>query len=394
MKKLKKILIIVLLIFALLFALGYIIVASQGKAIIASQLERALHKKVTIKYAALNPPFNLEIRGLDIAGLANFNSVFIAPSISGLLSGKIVLNELKLVEPKITYEKKPENPGVKAAAGAGALTAVSNPKAVSGGGKYLRLIIKHLNIKNGTIYFIDRTLPAEGIKVTIKDINLNLTDLYIYPRSVKTDFELTGRIPWFEGQEEGKIEAKGWVDLFKKDIEAKVKITDIDGVYLYPYYAAWVDLDKARIKSARLNLTSDVKGRDNNIAAACHLELDDIAFKHSEEASKEERIAEAVLGIFKALNQGKVVVNFTIKTKMTNPDFNFGYIKTAVEKSLQEGMHKYGYASTKDIAEFPGKLVGGTAKGAKDISQALFDGTLGLARKIKETVSYAFQRDR
>jgi len=358
------------------------------------------HKKVSIGYVGLTLPFNVEMRKLDIQGLAKIDYVSIAPSIPGLLSGKVVLNDLKLVNPQIVYERTSANSNAgESSVNVNTLTSVSvsqektdpGPKPESKKGKYLRLIIKHLTIRNGKIDFFDLTLPGEGIKITLKDINFNLTNLYIYPKSAVTNFEIKARIPWLAGQEEGKIEAKGWVNLFKKDMEATVKVSDIDGVYLYPYYANWVDLEKTRIESAKLNFTSKLNSTNNNLAAECHLELTDIVFKQKpeEEMSKGEKIANAVLGIFKALNQGKVVFNFTIKTRMSNPDFNFGYIKTAFEDRLREGM-KYAKVDYTDILKVPAKRVGRTAT---DLSKALYNGTFGLAKVFKDTLKVAFEKE-
>ena len=408
MKPAIKILRAIILIFALVFVVAYIFIVFQGKAIITGQLETLLGRKVSINYAGLILPLDLEIKNLDIPGLAKVDYALISPSIPGLLSGKIVLNGLKLINPQLAYEKT-QNKGNNrdsaegVSANVNTIAVASNPQLKSNlqpksdpkKNQYLRLIIKHLNIKDGRIDFVDRTLPGEGIKITLKDINFHLTNLYIYPRSAITHFELTGRIPWLQGQEEGKIEAKGWVNLFKKDMQATVKVADIDGVYLYPYYSTWVDLEKTRIQSAKLNLTSNIKSVDNNLAAECHLELTDIVFKQRQEEEgigKAEKIAEAVLGIFKALNQGKVIVNFTIKTKMTSPEFNFGYIKTAFEERLREGM-KYSQIRNGDILKFPVKVAGGTVKGASDLSRALIDGTFSIAKGLKEALQYAFKKE-
>ena len=410
-KQLIKILGIVIVIFVIVFAATFVFLLLQGKAIIARQIENLTHRKVTISYAGLTLPFNLEIKNLDIPGLAKVSYASISPSIPGLLSGKIVLNDLKLINPQLVYEKTQDKTQDKAkvegvSANVNAMAVAPNPQLKSGlqpksapkpksdpkKNQYLRLIIKHLNIKDGQIDFIDHTLPGEGIKITVKDINFHLTNLYIYPKSAITNFELTGRIPWMQGEEEGKIEAKGWVNLFKKDMQATVKIADIDGVYLYPYYSSWVDLEKTRIQSAKLNLNSNIKSLDNNLSAECHLELTDIVFKQRQEEEglgKAEKIAEAVLGIFKALNQGKIIVNFTIKTRMTNPEFNFGYIKTAFEDKLREGM-KYSQVNYADIFKIPVKKVGRTAT---DLSQAFINGTFGLAKVFKDTVVCAFKKE-
>ncbi len=392
--------------FVIIFAATFAFLLLQGKAIVTGQLENLTHKKVNISYVGLTLPFNLEIRNLEIPGLAKIDYASIAPSIPGLLSGNIVLNDLKLIKPQLVYERFAANTAANTAADTNNINAQGlplinvntpplevspQPKPAPKGNHYLRLIIKHLTIKDGRIDFFDRTLPGKGIKITFKNINFHLTDLYIYPRSTVTHFELNARIPWLEGQAEGKIEAKGWVNLFKKDMQATLKVSDIDGVYLYPYYANWVDLEKTRIQSAKLSLNSNIKSVDNKLSAECHLELNDIVFKmrQEEQMGKAEKIVSEVMGIFKALNQGKVVFNFTIKTRMTSPEFDFGYIKTAFEDRLREGM-KYSKINYADILKIPVEKVGSTAT---DLSKALYNGTFGLARVLKDTLTVAFKKE-
>ena len=105
MKPAIKILRAIILIFALVFVVVYIFIVFQGKAIIAGQLETLLRRKVSINYAGLILPLDLEIKNLDIPGLGKIDYALISPSIPGLLSGKIVLNGLKLINPQLAYEK-------------------------------------------------------------------------------------------------------------------------------------------------------------------------------------------------------------------------------------------------------------------------------------------------
>jgi len=389
MKTLRKILIAGVIIFALIFALAYGFLFLQGKAIAISQLENLTHKKVTIDYLGLGFPLNLEIKNLNIEGLIKADYVYISPSIPGFLTGSVVLNDLKLIRPEFTYEKT-QSPIIESAADINTpfVLATAQSKAIPEKKQPPRLIIKHLNIKDGKLDFVDHTVGSDGIKITVKDINFDLTNLYIYPHSAVTNFTLEGRIPWQQGQEEGKIEAKGWMNLFKKDMEATVKITDIDGISLYPYYSQWVDLEKARIESARLNWISDIKSVNNNLTAACHLELTDMAFKprpEGEEQDKAEKIAQVVLDIFRSLNKGKVVFNFTIRTKMINPRLSLNEIKHEFELRLAEGMRN-NQITGEDILKIPVKVVGSTVKGATDLSKGLIDGTYGLAKAFKDTL--------
>jgi uncharacterized protein involved in outer membrane biogenesis len=398
--KLIKIIGIAVVVFVIVFAATFVFLLLQGKEIITKQLENALHRKVSIAYVGLTLPFNLEMRNVDIPGLVKLDYTSVSPSIPGLLGGNIVLNDLHLRNPQFILERTKGNAEMPVApVDVNMQPAVSNQQVTPGiesktnsaKDKYLRLVIKNLDIRNGRIDFTDHALSGEGIKITLKDINLHLTNLYVYPRSEVANFELSAAIPWSEGQKEGSIEAKGWVNLFKKDMHATVNIADIDGVYLYPYYATWVNLEKNHVQSAKLNLNSNVTSTDNKLSAECHLELTDIVFKQKseEEMSKNEKIASMVMGIFKALNKGKVVVNFTIKTRMTSPEFNFGYIKAAFDDQLKAGI-EYARANNM-IIDVPTIIAGRTKRTAIDLSKALYNGTFGLARVFKDTIELAFK---
>jgi hypothetical protein len=404
MKTLRKILFIAVLIFALLFAVAYAFLFFQGKTIITKQLEGAFHIKVNLDYAGLTFPLNLEIRNLDIPGLVKVDYVFVSPSIIGLLTGNIILNDLRLIRPEFIYERIPASATATPASADTAVTVPApvstptpapGPKAPPKNKQNTRLVFKHLNIKNGKLDFTDRTLEGEAAKITIKDIDFDLTNLYLYPRSAVTNFRLNGKIPWQQGQEEGKIEARGWLNLFKKDMQATLKIADIDGISLYPYYAKWVDLEKARIDTAKLNLVSNIKSVNNNLSAECCLELTDIAFKprpQEEEANKAEKIAAAVLDIFKALNKGKIVFNFTIKTKMVNPQFGFNDFKEEFKARLAEGI-KSKRITAQDIVRFPGRLAEGTVKSAADLSRAFIDGIFTVGNEVKKAFEVALKKE-
>jgi hypothetical protein len=174
-----------------------------------------------------------------------------------------------------------------------------------------------------------------------------------------------------------------------------LKITDIDGVYLYPYYSSWVDLGKARVDKAKLNFTSNIEGLDNNLTAQCHLELTDIVRKprSSDEAEgKVERIASAVLEIFRALNQGKIVLDFTVRTKMDRPEFGFGNIKMAVEDKVSKARRSESIKA-QDVLALPGDFLQRMYKGAADIWKAFSDGAVAVGQELQKTAEATFRKE-
>ncbi|MCX5706671.1 MAG: DUF748 domain-containing protein [Candidatus Omnitrophica bacterium] len=390
MRKLERILAVSILTSAIIFSAVYIYLVFGGKQILIAKIEEITKKKTSIGYFSLSLPLNLEIRNLNIEGLAKIDSLSISPDIIGFLTGGIIFNNVNLIRPQITYNKIPSAvSGVTASTDTTVTTAVVTEGLVSMAPvvkkiKPLRLAFKRLRVKDGKLDFIDQTTSPESIKVTVKNLNCNITNLYFFPRAVTSNFELSGIIPWREGQDQGKVELEGWLNTRKKDIRATFKIQDIDAVYLYPYYSKWVDLDKTRIEKAKLNLLSEIHGLNNNVTAECRLELTDMVRRPlmpGEPEEKAAKITDKVLDIFKTMDQGKVVLNFTIKTRMDSPEFGFGNIKMAFEDKVIKGRAAGGF-KTEDALMFPAKLLEGGVKGMTDLSRAVISGTFAIGNEI------------
>jgi len=388
-----------IVILAIVFVVVYLFLLFKGRTILVRELKQLTQKEVSLGYFSITLPLNINIRNLDIKGLLKVDSATISPSFIGFLTGRVVLNDVKIVKPEFTYEKFPPQAvgltpegSLLPAAAAGSASSV---KTVKPGEKpAYTLILKRLSVKDGRINFIDHTVGTGGIMITLRELNFSLRNIYAFPASIITNFELSGKIPWKEGQDEGKIEAKGWLDLIRKDMQATFKIEDIDGVYLYPYYSTWVDLQKVRIEKAKLNFSASLKGINNNITAECHLELTDIVRRQrpeGEEESKAEKVAAVVLDMFRALNQGKIILDFTIRTKMDRPELGFGNIRMAFENKIAKAKSTVGFGA-KDVLMFPTKLIEGTVRKTTDISRAVIDGSVAVARELKSAIAGAFKK--
>ncbi|MDO8663063.1 MAG: DUF748 domain-containing protein [Candidatus Omnitrophota bacterium] len=390
MNKAEKTIGLVIIGFAIAFGLVYILLSLTGESIITSQIEQLTHKKTTIGHFNLSPALNLEIKDLKVEGLAKIKSISITTNLPSLFTGRTVFNSLKIVSPEFTFVKAPAPASivgeVKAStdvispAPAGQVVVAVKPRAI----RLMPLGFRRIRIENGVVNFLDQSISADGIKIVLKDISCKISNLYFYPRPIATSFELKGKIPWREGQDVGQLNIDGWVNLFKKDMQATLKIKDIDAVYLHPYYSNWVNLEKARIEKAKLNFTTDIIGLNNNVSAECHLELTDMVRKPLEPGQGEEKaskITDKVLDMFKTVDQGKVELNFTLKTKMDSPQFGFGAFKMAFEEKISKGL---GLLSPKpeNILALPFKIMENGVKSFADLTRAMIDGVFAIGREI------------
>jgi flagellar basal body-associated protein FliL len=388
MKHWLAILVIVLVISLLILTSGYLFWFFNGKVIITQQLQGLTHRKVTMGYFKIHPLLNLEIKDLQIEGLAKVESVYMTAGIIGFLTGNLVLDELKIVKPEVTYERF-------APAVAAPSTAAQPAKPASLKKRYaLYLVSRKIKIRDARLDFIDHTAGAGGIKITVKDATFNLSNLYVFPRSIVSNFELKGSIPCENGSQQGKVLLEGWIYFYKKSMQANVKINDIDGFYFYPYYSQWGDLTKTNIEKATLSFSSDIQGLKNNVTANCHLELSDLVFKPrspAEPQDKGERLTAVVLDIFKDLNQGKIVLDFTIRTKMDNPVFGFSNIKTAVESKVTEHIQSR-TPKIKNVLTMPTDAMLGTVKGLTDVTTSTIRGTVSVIKELKDALLAPFKK--
>jgi hypothetical protein len=400
MKTWKKIAIVIAILLTVTFVASYVFLSFRGRDIVVQKLTEFTHRKVTIGGFHVRPILSMELKNLEIEGLAKAESVSISPSIPYLIFGNIALNGIKIIKPEINVERNPRKPEDIIASQLNQPqgtppTIDSSEKAPQTSAtpqkkQPLYVICKNLVIRDGKVNFTDHTVGNDGIKIIIKDINFRLSNFYTFPHSGVTSFDLKGRIPWLKDHEEGKISLEGWLNFFKKDIQAALKIEDIDGVYLRPYYAAWVNLEKARIEKANLNFSSDIRGLNNNITAECHLELTDIVRTPLEAGAGEEKaakITDKTLEFFRTLDKGKIVLNFNIRTKLDRPEFGFDNIKSAFETKVS-GAYA-GRAKVQDMLALPGKLLDGALKNARDLLDAVLDGAAAVGNKIKMSVNAA-----
>jgi len=394
MKKLKVFLILVFLLI-ILFAGFYIFLSIRAKPIIISQLERFLNKKVKIDEVNLSFPLNLEIKNLDIENLLKSEFIFVSPDIFRILSGRIAISELRILKPKFDFKREKEIkdkiPSLNKAEGEKAKIPLVSPK------RRIKIFLKKVIIDKGQVNFSDSIIKPEGLFFAIKDLDLKIESLAIPASGEIAQFSLRGIIPWQEEKYTGRLEASGWIDLFKKDMQADLRIEGIDGIYMSPYYSRYLSPEKLGIEKAILNFFSQIQSHNNDLIANCRLELIDFVFKEKspeeEEKVAPQKVVTKVLDIFKTF-EGKIVLNFVIKTKMDSPKLRLEDIKMAVEDKISESQKAKDKFLPEDIAKLPIKAVEGAIKGTTEISKAAIEGVKTIGSEIKKALEEIFKREK
>jgi hypothetical protein len=420
MKLITWILISVVLLFVSLVFGIHIYLNIQGRALLVNKLQDFLKREITVGSVKTRLPFDLVVKDLEIKGIARVDKVIASGGIFDMLSGNIKLSQLTIRHAVIDIEKPlKKTPVVESAQSsppavdpAAAVVPAASDPAVSAvpavavtaqaepAQEIVRIppvILRRVVITDSIINFIDHNMGEQGIKVAVKDINARIDNINLPVSGPQvTSFEFKGKIPWKNIPEEGKVSLAGWVDLYNKSMDASLKVEDIDGVYLYPYYSSWVDLDKSHIDKAKLNFTSEIHGLNNDVAADCHLELTRIDFKprkEEEAQNRAEKITRVVLDIFKSLNQGKVVLDFKFKTKMDSPELGLApIIKLALQDKIKQA-RKGSQLKPGEVIALPGNIVKGTVVTAGDLTKSLIDTVFGVGNGLKKAFENSFKKE-
>lgn len=384
----------------LFISVGYVYVAFYGKEVIIQHLEAFTGKKANLAYFDLTFPLNLEIKNLVVEDTVKIDTIMISLDPIALLRGSWVANSITIVNPEFAYARNPplEPQGLLQKVIPEVLTQSAFAKKPPP--RPFVITIKKLNVKEGTFRFADYVSEAQKISVTLKNLNILLTDISTTPSRDISHFTLSGKISWGQKEEEvkkeGSITSEGWFDMAKKDMRASLKIEHIDGIYLYPYYRKWVNLEEAGIIQAELSFVSDIQSLGNDLTAQNRLELTQIVRKERPPETtpvKAERLTDAVLIALKSPDQDTVSLEFPIKTKMDQPVFSFGDVQLAIERKLKE-VYGSNSLTAEDLLLAPAHILGGMVKGASDVTKAMIDGTFAVGNELKKGLEASFKREK
>ena len=355
MKKLAKGVIWAAGTILVIFLLAAAVFAIFGKAVIVGQIEKNLKVKVTMEKAILSFPLSVTLGKLEIQDLLKADSISLSPSILGFLAGKIVLNELKIINPEITISRGND----------GKL----NLPQLEAKGKQPPLLLAGLKIKNGTAVFRDKKITPEGCRVVIKDINVRISKIAFPPTSLYTNFAVSASLADNENRPSGKALASGWIDFGPKNMDGKIELSDIAVAALAPYFGNMFAVK--RFLSAKLNFKADLKAENNDLLAKCHAEF----VSEPKKMNSSEPGGDLIPGLVNLFSDtsGKITFDFIIPTKLDNPRLDLINLKGII-----------GQAAAQNIASQPPENVVEKVKSTVEEFKELGKGLKDLFKKKEE----------
>lgn len=409
MRILTAILIIVLIVVCLLFISLHIFVNIKGEALLIEKLEGVFEREVSIGGLSTSFPANVHVKNIEVRGLFTVDKVYARGGVFDIFSKTFNLSVLKVTRPVVTIEKSfiesttasfgskegdtQEAPVIKKQEEATAAKppADIDPMAVSRG-RFLspEFVLKRLIVNDGTIYFIDKEVSKKGLVIKVQDVNMQASNINLGSKgSPRTSFDLEGKIVWSQANE-GQINLKGWIEYFKKNMDAELTLSNMDYLAFSDYYPPFWKPDSLGLKEALLSLESKIDSKNNDMFIDCFLSVDKIKFievteEENEVLSSRIKTMKTMIALFPKV-KGKPTLHFGLKTKMDSPQFNLSSLQASFQENVSFGPQML-------LDTIFGKVKSGISKTgvtdtAEDVKEITVDKAIdtikGIGKKFKE----------
>jgi hypothetical protein len=320
-----------------LFILAKLIFGIFGRQIVVDQIQKNLNTTAKLKSIDLSLPLRVHLSQLEIGTLVKIKQVSISINPLGFFAGKLVINNLDLLEPEITL--------LQSAPG-----KFNLPVPKQTGGKPPDIYLAGLQIKNGKVIFTDKTVTSADYELIVDKINLNLAKDIFPPTSLNMRFDFSADFTDKSGGALGSLFAKGWVDMAAKNMDAKLELKGLEVAQFAPYYGNFISHKK--ISTGKLDLTSLFKAKDNQLEITNNLRLFALVYgqqnmaKDSFEELSGLDITQNTLDLF-ADESGNLDFEFTINTLLDKPALDPNKVKGII---LNAAMKNLANQSPVDLA--------------------------------------------
>lgn len=327
---------------------GYLLIISKAKDYLANIIEEKTNAQASIGAVTVGFPLKLQLNNLRLFEKADATSkkeffyaerIAIAPSVLSFFTRRFIIKELQVDYPRIELIKDINgsynfsNILIKDDRTIKKNTAKANSRS---------LILLGLSVRDGQVKYIDRSIAKEIVELIVDNIDIHISKLAFPFVSLKTNFSASGDIPAQSGYSNGDFLMKGWIDVFKKDLDADIKLNNIDIRYVKPYL---MNLLASNIDSGAIFFYSKITAKDNDLIADCKLNIKDIEFITIPE---ELTLFGLYIGKITELikdEQKELSVDFTIKTKLDAPRLKItkvsgNLISTGLKSAVSAGVEQ------------------------------------------------------
>lgn len=300
-----KILLWAIAVFSLLFITLAVLISFFARPLIIKQIEKSLNTTVSLKAVNLSPPFSINLIDLGIGDLFKADKVSVSFPVN-----------VTIVRPVVNLVQNEDG-------------TLNLPKPRQQG-KPASVFMTGLSIRAGKVVFTDKKISTGGFKVVIDKIDARVSKVSLPVTSMKTNFRVSAAIASWQDQALGDVSFSGWIDFGPKDMDAVLKLKDLSVTYFSPYYGDFIS--RRKLLSAKLNTVSIFKAENNELAIDTHFSLSDLIYAQEESREGELPtldITKSALDLFTD-REGKLVLDFRLKSKFDNPEFTVKQLKKAI----------------------------------------------------------------
>jgi hypothetical protein len=352
-------------IFVILFIGGYLVLTFYAVKFIQPRLQTVMGPGFTLEEIRLKTTY-LSARGIQYEDPRSKQRFFqaeeirIYPSPLALLKKSLLIRELAVLRPSFFFYRSREGhmigPWVAPEKG-------NEKKETSGEEKKRReaveVQIDRIRIQKGSIDFEDRKIGDPPPQMNWREVDFEIRDIRYPLASSHSPVALSGKM---KGKaQEASITVKGWIDAKTMDMEASLKIREIEVKTFEPYYRKRVT---AEIESGTLDMDSRIAVKEKRIDAPVELDLINLHIKEGE-GTVFWVPAETLISLLDKKGH-QVKAKFHVKGNMENPQFN-----------LQETLLTQVAISLAQALGIPIKVIG------EEVLQDTLKGEKGLFKRKK-----------
>lgn len=349
-------------ILIVLFSIGYFVLSFYAVKFIQPHLQKVMGPGLTLTEVTPKPTY-LSVRGIQYEDpdskerFLQIEEARIYPSLLSFLKRSLRIREFKILQPSFFFYRSREGIyfGPWVSMKRGREREETSEEVKEKRGKIVRepisIEIERIRIQEGTVEFEDRKIGEQPERIRLRDLDFEIKNIQHPLSPLHSPFELNGKMKG--KKQEGNINTKGWVDLTTMDLEAILKIQDLEVETYKPYYRKKVS---AEIDSGTMDLESKITLKGKKIDAPGTMDFVNL---HIQKGSGTVFwIPAETLSSLLEKKGNHVKVSFHVKGDLEDPHFNLQEsFLTQVAFSLMEALG----LPIKSV----GEIVGSTGKGAE-----------------------------
>jgi uncharacterized protein involved in outer membrane biogenesis len=313
LKKFKW-LIILLVVFLVIFIVVNILFGIFARQIVIDQIQNNLNTPVKLESISLSLPLCVNLSGLEVGSLAKVKKLSVSINPLGFLAKKVVISNLSMLEPQIFLTQ-------------GADGSMNLP-VLKQGGNPPPVYLTGIQIKNGRVIFTDKKVSSGITQIIIEKLRLNASKDMLPVTSLNVRFDFSADFTDTADNRLGNVSAEGWVDLGPKNMDAKIQVKDLEITQFAPYYGNFISNKK--ISSGKLNLTSMLKAKNNQLEIVNNFRLSGLVYAQQEQVKN-------ALDLFTD-KSGNLDLEFTINTQLDKPALDPDKLKGMILKAAMKNL--------------------------------------------------------